>query len=492
MRRSLPSGWMLKGKDLMEQNIWKRILIYGLAIVCFMSACLFLIGRKTLQTHPYEEVYALTEPGNVLALNLEQDQVTQVFVSHSDEISGLFLRFATYGFAMTEGRVEVELLSDSGQVLGSASAVAAQIEDNTDHWFAFEEPVHVERNRQYTLQVHSDVTDKENHFLTIWCIEKVEGCTLSAGGNEADSTLYMKISASRDAQFLLRLLISTGVLMGVILLVVWKGSHDDKKGKVTPLTEMVHIFDKYTFLLKKLVGRDFAVKYRRSYLGLMWVILNPLLTMIVMSSVFSYIFRLQIQNYAVYLILGNIVFGCFSEATQFAVQSIVGSGQLIKKVYMPKYIFPLSKVIFSFINFVLTLIPAIAVIIYYRVPFTVNYLLLPYVLIGLFLFALGIGLFLSALQVFMRDTQYLYGIILTLWTYLTPIFYSEDSLAPILRKLMQLNPMYLYVNCIRKIMLYGITPTVFQLLSCVVIGVLAMVIGMKYFYNKQKYFILHI
>jgi len=214
--------------------------------------------------------------------------------------------------------------------------------------------------------------------------------------------------------------------------------------------------------------------------------------MIVMSSVFSYIFRLQIKNYAVYLILGNIVFNCFSEATQLSALSIVYSGQMIKKVYIPKYIFPLSKTMFSFFNFLLTLIPAMLVILYYRIPITVNYLLLPFVLIGLFLFALGIGMFLSALQVFMRDTQYLYGILVTLWIYLTPIFYAEESLAPILRRIMQFNPMYVYINCIRKIMLYGITPTVFQLLACMLMGIVALTIGMRYFMKKQKLFILHI
>ena len=101
-------------------------------------------------------------------------------------------------------------------------------------------------------------------------------------------------------------------------------------------------------------------------------------------------------------------------------------------------------------------------------------------------------MFLAALQVFMRDTQYLYGILLTLWTYLTPIFYSEESLSPQLRTLMQFNPMFLYVNCTRKIMLYGITPTVFQLLFCILIGVFALTVGMRYFYRKQKLFILHI
>lgn len=475
-----------------EQQIWKRILAYGLVIICVMSGVLFLIGRKNLQTHPYEEAYALTEPESVIALTPDQDQVIQKFINHSDYISGLYLRIATYGFAMTEGTVNIKLVSDSGEIVATSKAEAGAITDSSDHWFPFEKTIAVERNKTYELQIGSDVSDGSEHYPALWYLSQAENCDLTAGENEIEGTLYMKIEASRDAQFYVRFMIFLGILLCTLLAVIRKGSSDDRKGKVTPLTEMVHIFDKYTFLLKKLVGRDFAVKYRRSYLGLLWVILNPLLTMIVMSSVFSYIFRLQIKNYAVYLILGNIVFSCFSEATQIATQSIVGSGQLIKKVYMPKYIFPLSKVIFSFFNFLLTLIPAIMVILYYRVPFTINYLLLPYVLIGLFMFALGIGMFLSALQVFMRDTQYLYGIMLTLWMYLTPIFYAEDSLAPQLRKLMQLNPMYLYVNCTRKIMLYGITPTVFQLMTCIVLGIISMIIGMKYFYRKQKLFILHI
>ena len=474
------------------KNIWNKILVYGLLIICIMSFFLFVIGRKNLQTHPYEEAYALVEPENVVALSPDQNQLTQSFINHSDYIKGVYLRIATYGFAMSEGKIKIELKDASGEIIGSSEAAAGSIVDNADQWFPFGSDISVERNSEYTLIVYSDVSDGADHFPAVWCIRAVENCHLSNSNGEQQGTLYMKMDVSRDAHFYLRYFICVGLLLTVLLLVVWKGSVDDKKGKITPLTEMVHIFDNYSFLLLKLVGRDFAVKYRRSYLGLFWVILNPLLTMIVMSSVFSYIFRLQIKNYAVYLILGNIVFSCFAEATQIAALSIVGSGQLIKKVYIPKYIFPLSKVIFSFFNFMLTLIPAIAVIIYYRVPFTINYLLLPYVLIGLFLFALGIGMFLSALQVFMRDTQYLYGILLTLWTYLTPIFYSEDALAPVLRKMMQFNPMFLYVNCTRKIMLYGITPTVFQLLTCVALGIVSMTIGMFYFYRKQKKFILHI
>ena len=474
-----------------KSGIWKKVLLYGLIILAFMSTSLFFIGQKNLQVHPYEDIYAKEEPESIIEVGPSQGIIRQSFVNHGDWISGLVMRFATYGYSFLNGEIRVTLKTEAGELLGEAILPASDLLDNADAVFVFAERVPVQRDEKYLIEVDSNIED-DGRIAAAWAGKPQADCVLTGVGGVVEKTLYMDLTSFRDADFYRRFILSIGVLLFIFLFTIISGMLCDQKGKLTPVTEMIHIFDQYTFLLKKLVGRDFAVKYRRSYLGFMWVILNPLLTMIVMSSVFSYIFRLQIKNYAVYLILGNIVFGCFSEATQLATQSIVGSGQMIKKVYIPKYIFPLSKVIFSFFNFLLTLIPAVIVILYYRIPFTYNYLLLPYVFLGLFLFALGVGMFLAALQVFMRDTQYLYGILLTLWTYLTPIFYSEESLSPQLRTLMQFNPMFLYVNCTRKIMLYGITPTVFQLLFCILIGVFALTVGMRYFYRKQKLFILHI
>ena len=475
-----------------NKTIWWKTGFYGLLALLLMGTALFWIGRKNLQTHPYEEAYLQTDPQSVLLLDENTGKLKQSFTNHADWISGFYLRFTLNSSQMTQGEVKIALKESDGTVLAEAALPAAEIQDNAETFIPFDSPVETIRDHSYDLVISSSAAAEDGSRPAIWYTPTVEGCALKIGDADSDNMLCFRPYSARNAQFYLRFSAAMLILVCILLFVLIKGQRDERAGKVTPTTEMIHIFDKYSFLLKQLVGRDFAIKYRRSYLGWLWVILNPLLTMIVMSSVFSYIFRLQIKNYAVYLILGNIVFNCFSEATQLSALSIVYSGQMIKKVYIPKYIFPLSKTMFSFFNFLITLIPAMLVILYYRIPITVNYLLLPFVLIGLFLFALGIGMFLSALQVFMRDTQYLYGILVTLWIYLTPIFYAEESLAPILRRIMQFNPMYVYINCIRKIMLYGITPTVFQLLACMLMGIVALTIGMRYFMKKQKLFILHI
>ena len=266
----------------------------------------------------------------------------------------------------------------------------------------------------------------------------------------------------------------------------------DESGIRTGLNECVHIFKNYRFLLSQLIGRDFAVKYRRSYLGIIWVILNPLLTMIVLSAVFAFIFRFNIANFPVYLILGQVIFNFYSEATQISTTTITGSGQMIKKIYIPKYIFPLSKTMFSFFNFVLSFIPVLLVVLYYKIPITLNILYLPLMLVFYFCFVLGISFILSAMQVFMRDTQYLYGIFLTLLGYTTPIFYSVDSMSPLLQRIMLLNPLYHYMTVLRTILLYGMAPTVQEMSVCIFLGVLFLGIGLSYFFKRQKKFILYI
>ena len=266
----------------------------------------------------------------------------------------------------------------------------------------------------------------------------------------------------------------------------------DIKGEHTPVNECVHIFDKYDYLLEQLITRDFAVKYRRSYLGILWVFLNPLLQMILLSAVFSFIFRFYIVNYPVYLILGQVTYNFFSEATGVAVTTVVDSGQLIKKVYMPKFIFPLSKIVFSFLNFFISFIPVIVVLIIFRIPVNINWLYLPIFFITLFMFTLGVGFFLSALNVKMRDTQYLYGIFITLLNYITPVFYPVSALSPRFRVVMRFNPMYQLISLLREIVFENSTPSIQHLLICFTCGILALVIGMRFFFRQQDEFILYV
>ena len=154
------------------------------------------------------------------------------------------------------------------------------------------------------------------------------------------------------------------------------------------------------FILTSLVGKDFKLKYRRSVLGILWSVLNPLLMMIVLSVVFSFVFRGTIEPFPVYLILGQTLFTFMSDATSGAMGSIIDSAPLIKKIRINKMLFPLEKVMFALLNFAISLVAVAIVMLYFQVTPTLNLLLLPVLLFYLFMFCLGLGLLLSSLAVF--------------------------------------------------------------------------------------------
>ena len=254
-------------------------------------------------------------------------------------------------------------------------------------------------------------------------------------------------------------------------------------------------FRKYQFLLSQLVSRDFKVKYKRSVLGVFWSLLYPVLTMAVMAIVFTNVFKFSTPgvNYLVYLMSGLVLFNYFSEASNLAMSSVVGNFGLINKVYMPKYIFPLSKCLFVGINFLLTLIPLYAIIFITGTGINWYHLLLPYVFVCLFLFTVGIGFILSTVSVFLRDMFYIYGIIITIWTYLTPIMYDIKIITnPTLQFIMKFNPMYQIINFARSIILYHNTPTLGQFAGCGVSALIIFLLGIFIFKKKQDKFIYYV
>ena len=258
------------------------------------------------------------------------------------------------------------------------------------------------------------------------------------------------------------------------------------------MRKYVETFMRYRFLLYNLIGRDFKVKYRRSALGVLWSVLNPLLMMIVIYSVFSKIFRFQVENYPVYLLSGQLMFGFFSEATQNAMGAVVSSGSLIKKVYVPKYIFPLEKVMFSLVNTAFSFIALFIVSLITKLPFTFTMLLSPVPLLLLFVFNVGVGILLASAVVFFRDIVHLYGVLVVALNYLTPVFYDMAILSPTMQALMRYNPLYWYATTLRQVFLYGEVFTVEQLLYCTGFAVLALVAGLLLFRRAQDKFILYI
>lgn len=258
------------------------------------------------------------------------------------------------------------------------------------------------------------------------------------------------------------------------------------------MSTLKHDFKRDGFILQSLVSKDFKLKYRRSILGVLWSVLNPLLMMIVLAAVFSFVFRGTIEPFPVYLILGQTLFAYMSDATTGAMSSIIDSAPLIKKIRIHKLLFPLEKVLFALLNFAISLIAVAIVLVYFQVVPTANILLLPVLLIYITLFSLGIGLLLSSLAVFFRDVIHLWGVIITAWTYATPLFYSTEILPAWMLSIMQFNPMYHYVTYFRDIAMFGVTPDLTLNAICLGCGVAAFAIGYAVFRRSEKKFILYV
>ena len=255
-----------------------------------------------------------------------------------------------------------------------------------------------------------------------------------------------------------------------------------------------YTYQKYNFLLKELVSRDFKVKYKRSVLGVLWSLLYPILMMSVMAIVFSNVFKFSTPgvNYLVYLLTGLTIFNYFSEASNLAMSSVVGNFSLINKVYLPKYIFPFEKCVFVGINFLLTLIPLYAVILLTGTGLNWWHLLLPYSFLCLFIFTVGVGFILSTISVFLRDMFYIYGIVVTIVMYLTPIMYDISIISPKLQFIMKFNPLYQYINFARTIILFKHCPTIGQFAGCAVSSIVIFIIGVILFKKNQDKFIYYV
>ncbi len=267
------------------------------------------------------------------------------------------------------------------------------------------------------------------------------------------------------------------------------------------ISNTVNNFKRYGFLMSQLISRDFKVKYKRSVLGVIWSLLYPVLMMAVMAVVFSQMFKFKVEgvNFLVYLMTGLIMFNYFSEASNAAMESVVENFSLINKVYMPKYIFPIAKCLFVGINFLLTLIPWLILIILsyfglgdYICHINIYYLLLPYIFFCMLLFTIGIGLLLSCVSVFLRDIFYIYGILLTIWNYLTPVFYSIEILPEGIQSVMKFNPLYQFLTATRSIVLSGQRPSFTTLGILTFIGVGTLLLGGYVFKKKQDKFIYYI
>ena len=251
-------------------------------------------------------------------------------------------------------------------------------------------------------------------------------------------------------------------------------------------------FLKFRPLLEELVSRDVKIKYRNSVLGVLWTLLNPLLMMTVLSVVFSNLFKFDIENFPLYLLSGQILFNFFNDATTNAMSAIISNAALLKKIYVPKYMFVLSRVFSSFINLMASCSALMIIMVVTRAELNWTILLAPVPLMLLVLMSLGIGMILSAIVVKFRDVMHLYSVLMTVLFYLTPVIYPTSILPEWLSKLVMLNPLTNIIIMFRDLVLYN---RMFNGVSFFIVlaeTILFLGGGIYIFYKKQDDFILNL
>lgn len=249
---------------------------------------------------------------------------------------------------------------------------------------------------------------------------------------------------------------------------------------------------KYFVFMKEIVKRDIKRKYYKSALGVLWTVLNPLLSMLVMTLVFSTLFKRNIENYPIYLLCGQLIFYFISGSTRQCLSSIIANAGYMRSIYIPKYIFVLSRVVEGFVDVLFSLIALFLVMIFTGAPFTPYLLMLPVLLTLVFMFTLGFGLILATYGTFFRDLQHLYGIFTTLWMWVSALFYPITIIPSTYRFLFDLNPAIHYITIMRAICYEGTAPSEKTLIIATCYSFLMLLLGISVFKANENKFFLYI
>lgn len=244
----------------------------------------------------------------------------------------------------------------------------------------------------------------------------------------------------------------------------------------------------YREFLKTSVLKEFRGKYKKSFLGVLWSFINPLLQLLIYSVVFSFILKSNIDNYAVFLVVALIPWTFFNGTMIQSTTAIVSNAGIVKKVYFPREILPISIVTSNLINFLISCIIIIAALLISGIGLSIYTLLVPIVVIIQYIFSLGLAFILSSITVYIRDLEYFINVLMMLWFYLNPIVYSADFIPVKLRPIFDANPMLHIINAYRDLLYYQKLPD-FKYLGLLALVCFAILfIGLKIFKHLEKRF----
>lgn len=466
----------------------------------FTACYLVLMAVIYWQMVPYYSVRTeetdMNTPTGIVGELVDGMVVEQKIIPTANSLNALRLLTATYNRANT-GMIHFVICAEDGTIL-SDSALEAQ---NLNNDLLTDIPLSAEiagcKGKVLTLKVFTEGAPS-GYAPTLYFGLPDESVSSAAFGS------YMVNGEEENGQLCLVTAGTSPTNVGPITLAImvavyaacllgyFAAQRKESRGRPSAIGAVCGMLEKYNFLMRQLVGRDFKTKYKRSVLGVAWSFLNPFLTMAVQYVVFSTLFKSDTPNYPLYLLTGVVFFSFFSEACSTGLGAITANASLIKKVYIPKYIYPISKTLSSLVNFGFSLIPILIVMLVTRTPFRFSLLLLVYDVLCMLLFLLGMAFLLSTMMTFFQDTQFLWGVASMMWMYFTPIFYTENIIPASMRTVYHFNPLYQFISFARVCIIDGVSPVPMQYVYCALSGLVAFVIGVSVFRKHQDDFIFHL
>ena len=480
-----------KEKEANPSLLRRLSLILVIGYIAVVVAFYFLAGEQLHLRQSRDNLELPAADSGTVEL-VSGSVVEQRFTTEIQRLEQIDIQWGTY-YRPNAGAVLAELVDlRSGTVLLSKPFDASEIQEGGLTTLTAEAPIEGLYQVPLLLRLTADSQPGAAASPLMNTQGQEEGWELSLNGAPTSGTLCFSLSGTDYIWTGLHYWQFAAAGLALVLLfiaVIWLRVRSGKRSYVVNAAIAVQ---KYRFLIRQLVARDFRTKYKRSILGMFWSFLNPLLMMLVQYFVFSTIFKSDVPNFAAYLIIGTVMFNFFNEACGMALGSIVGNASLITKVYMPKYIYPLTRVMSSMVNLVISLIPLLIVCVITGVEFHKSALLAFFFLICLTVFSLGLGLLLSAAMVFFRDTQFLWGVLSMMWMYATPIFYPETILPEEFKFILQVNPIYHFLKNTRLCILSGISPEPVVYVQCLLLALGALLIGALVFRKAQDRFVLYL
>ena len=245
-------------------------------------------------------------------------------------------------------------------------------------------------------------------------------------------------------------------------------------------------------LIRVLALKELRVRYRRSTLGFLWALLNPLMMMVILTVVFSKITRSATPNYTIFLISALLPWTFFSQCLTYCADSVVGNSELLKKVRVEKMVFPMAAIVSNTLNFCFSLVPLVLILLVLRFPFHWTWIYLPVAMAPLVMFAAGCGMFFAAMNVFFRDVAHILQIVLTGWFYLCPIIYPLDLLPARYQTVLWLNPLAQILEGFRAAIYDGRLPSHASMAAAFAWGLIALFVGLQVFRRRQDEFIYYV